>query len=92
MQHVLVDLRYEKTHIFNKFIKCNFCNFTLLMPPTLDAPPLCTPLYVLKAFETYYAPFDQDRVSSVSYFTLLTSYIAKRQAGNLSTTFLKPLV
>ena len=51
MQHVLVDLRYEKAYIFNNFLKFNFCNFTLLMPPTLDArdrrpvrPPLCTPL------------------------------------------------
>ena len=52
MQHVLVDLRYKTAYILNNLIKCNFCNFTLLMPPTLDAlgrhlvrpPPLCTPL------------------------------------------------
>ena len=37
MQHVLVDLRYEKAYIFNNLIKCNFCNFILLMLPILDA-------------------------------------------------------
>ena len=50
MQHVLVDLQYEKAYIFNNLIKCSFCNFTHLMPPTLDARgcrpvrPLYTPL------------------------------------------------
>ena len=41
MQHVLVDLRYEKAYIFNNLIKCNFCNFTLLMPRAVApfAPP-----------------------------------------------------
>ena len=34
---MLVDLRYEKAYILTNLIKCNFCNFTLLMPPTLDA-------------------------------------------------------
>ena len=33
MQHVLVDLQYEKAYIFNNLIKCDFCNFTLLMLP-----------------------------------------------------------
>ena len=37
MQHVLVDLRYEKAYIFDNLTKCDFCNFTLLMPPSLDA-------------------------------------------------------
>ena len=37
MQLVLVDLRYETADIFNKLIKLNFCNFTLMMPPTLDS-------------------------------------------------------
>ena len=37
MQHVLVDLRYKKAYIFNNLTKCSFCNFTLLMPPTLNA-------------------------------------------------------
>ena len=52
MQHVLVDLRYEKAYIFNNSKKCNYCNFLFLMPPTLDArgrrpvrpSPLYTPL------------------------------------------------
>ena len=38
MQHVLVDLRYEKAYIFNNLIKCTFCNFTLLMPSYLGCP------------------------------------------------------
>ena len=38
MQHVLVDLRYKKAYIFNNLIKCNFCNFTLWMPPYLGCP------------------------------------------------------
>ena len=38
MQHVLVDLRYEKAYIFNNLIKYNFCNFTLWMSPYLECP------------------------------------------------------
>ena len=36
MQHVLVDLRYEKAYICNNLIKCNFCYFNLMMPHTLN--------------------------------------------------------
>ena len=43
MQHVLVDLRYEKAYNFNNLIKCNFCNFTLLMPPYLGCPGPSSP-------------------------------------------------
>ena len=32
---MLVNLRYERTYIFNNLKECNFCNFTLLMPPYL---------------------------------------------------------
>ena len=38
MQHVLVDLRYEKAYIFNNLIKCNFSNFTRLIPLYLGCP------------------------------------------------------
>ena len=45
MQHVLVDLQYEKAYIFSNLIKYNFCNFTLLMPGAVTPfAPLCAPL------------------------------------------------
>ena len=44
MQDVLVDLQHKKSIIFNNLIKCNFCYFTLLIPPYLGclgpSPPL----------------------------------------------------
>ena len=38
MQPVLVDFQYKKAYIFNNLIKCNFFDFTLLMPPYLQCP------------------------------------------------------
>ena len=36
MQHVLLALQYEEKSSSNILIKCDFCNFTLWMPPALE--------------------------------------------------------
>ena len=73
MQHVLVDLRYEKAYIFNNLIKCNFCNFTLWMPPYLGcpgpssrSPPLCIPLLPVTTLPMSSVPVP---VFTISFFS-----------------------
>ena len=64
MQHVSVDLRYKKAYVFNNLIKCNDCNFILLMPPTLDARgrrPVRPPL----------SPSSYKWITGLAYFEIL---------------------
>ena len=74
MQHVLVDLRYEKAYISNNLIKRYFCNFTLLMPSYLGCPgpsPRLPP--PLHATDSDFAPLRMtDREMRVN--TILNAY------------------
>jgi len=58
-QYVLVALQYERASSYSNSLKCNYCNFTLWMPPCLGCREshlrttgwyklLCTELLLLK--------------------------------------------
>jgi len=77
MKHVLVALKYEKVSSYS--LKCNFCNFTLWMPPALYArdrrsvcPHLCTPLDSRRSDISKVKSYSQAGISKCE--TLLSNY------------------